>query len=410
LGLLLQTRTSLGFFHAWMLVTLSDYLLITPGRKTTRPALSYAVFSLAAAYLILAGLALGHGASGSPLLADLRQAGALSPAVFGLLASGFVIAVGGLGLHLWLPDAYAEAEDDVTAILASLVGKAGLFGLLAAAIHLGGPSAMGGPDIPYLLGWLGLLTAAFGALMALLQEDAKRLLAYASMEQLGYMVAGVALMSHAGWVTALYLSVSHFLYQGLLLLAVAGVIYRTGTRTLHRLGGLIDPMPVSFFCALISALALSGLPSDRLRRQVAAVQRVARKTLVSAGGPDPVLRRLGLYLCVPAIARGLSGTAQAGVPGRPGGAQAAVAVPAGPGRGDSGALPISPIPGATHLGRGSAPLRSAPGVSWQPDHQYPGPLERLSDREYPRGGAPGVPDPGPALIDPNPTDGAIRRF
>ncbi|MCB2263485.1 MAG: hypothetical protein LGR52_11235 [Candidatus Thiosymbion ectosymbiont of Robbea hypermnestra] len=259
LGLLLQARTGLGFFHAWVLVTLSAYLLITLGWKSTGPALRYVLFSLAAAYSILAGLALGQSASGSPLLADLHQAGALGPAVFTLLALGFAIAIGGLGLHVWLPDAYAEAEDDVTALLASLVGKAGIFGLLVATIHLG-EQAIGGLDIPYLLGWLGLLTAVFGALTALFQEDTKRLLAYAGLEQVGYILAGIALMSHSGWVAALYLSLNHFLCQGLLSLAVAGVIYRTGTRARHRLGGLIDPMPVSFFCALIAAVALSGLP------------------------------------------------------------------------------------------------------------------------------------------------------
>jgi len=259
LGLLLHTRTSLGFFYAWELMTLTSYLLVTLGKESARPALSYVLFSLGSAYLILAGLALGYGASGSTLLAGLQQAGTLGPVIFALLVLGFIIKTGGLGFHVWLPGAYTEAEDDFTAIISAVVSKAGIFGFLVAAIQLG-DQAVGGLDIAYLVCWLGLLTALLGALIAVLQEDVKRLLAYSSMGQVGYIVAGVAMMSHLGWVTAVYLSVNHFLYKGLLFLAVAGVIYRTGTRAMYQMGGMIGRMPVTFFCALIAIIAVSGVP------------------------------------------------------------------------------------------------------------------------------------------------------
>jgi len=259
LGLLLHTRTSLGFFYAWELMTLTSYLLITLGKESARPALSYVLFSLGSAYLILAGLALGYGASGSTLLAGLQQAGTLGPAIFALLVLGFIIKTGGLGFHVWLPGAYTEAEDDFTAIISAVLSKAGIFGFLVAAMQLG-DQAVGGLDIAYLVCWLGLLTALLGALMAVLQEDVKRLLAYSSMGQVGYIVAGVAMMSHLGWATAVYLSVNHFLYKGLLFLAVAGVIYRTGSRAMYQMGGMIGRMPVTFFCALIAIIAVSGVP------------------------------------------------------------------------------------------------------------------------------------------------------
>jgi len=117
-----------------------------------------------------------------------------------------------------------------------------------------------GLDPAYVLGWVGILTATFGALMAVFQEDVKRLLAYSSMGQLGYIVAAIALMSHLGWVTALYLSVNHFLYKGILFLAVAGVIYRTGTRLMYRMGGLIKNLPWTFFAVMIAIIAMSGVP------------------------------------------------------------------------------------------------------------------------------------------------------
>jgi formate hydrogenlyase subunit 3/multisubunit Na+/H+ antiporter MnhD subunit len=259
LGILLQAQTSLGFFYAWEIMTLSSYLLITLGKDASRHALSYVIFSLASAYLILAGFALGYAGSGSRLLAGLQASGPLGPAVLTLLALGFIVKTGGFGFHIWVPGAYTEAEDDFTAIISSIVSKAGVFGFLVAGIYLGDQVA-GGIDVAYLVCWLGLLTALFGALMAVVQEDAKRLLAYSSMGQVGYIVAGVAMMSHLGWVTAIYLSFNHFLYKGLLFLAIAGVIHRTGTRDMYRMGGMIGRMPVTFFCALIAIIAMSGVP------------------------------------------------------------------------------------------------------------------------------------------------------
>jgi NADH:ubiquinone oxidoreductase subunit 5 (subunit L)/multisubunit Na+/H+ antiporter MnhA subunit len=78
--------------------------------------------------------------------------------------------------------------------------------------------------------------------------------------QVGYIVLGLAAMSHLGWVSALYHTVNHLLFKGLLFLAIAGVIYRTGTRRMYEMGGLIKKMPLSFISVLMGIIALSGVP------------------------------------------------------------------------------------------------------------------------------------------------------
>ncbi len=259
LAALLRAGTSLEFFFSWELMTLSSYLLITLGRDAVKPALSYLLFSLGSAFLILTGFALVYAATGSIALSALGDTGTLTAGVFSLLAAGFVIKLGALGVHVWLPGAYTEADDDFTAMLSAVVSKAAVFGLVLVAARLGVRSEIG-LDPAYALGWIGILTATFGALMAVFQEDVKRLLAYSSMGQLGYIVAGVALMNHLGWVAALYLTVNHFLYKGILFLAVAGVIYRTGTRLMYRMGGLIKNLPFTFFAVMIAIIAMSGVP------------------------------------------------------------------------------------------------------------------------------------------------------
>jgi NADH:ubiquinone oxidoreductase subunit 5 (subunit L)/multisubunit Na+/H+ antiporter MnhA subunit len=80
------------------------------------------------------------------------------------------------------------------------------------------------------------------------------------MGQLGYIVMGFGLMSGLGWTTGLYLTVLHLMFKGILFLAAAGVIYRTGTRSMYRMGGLIKKMPLSFVTVLIAIIAVSGVP------------------------------------------------------------------------------------------------------------------------------------------------------
>lgn len=263
LATLLRAETSLEFFFSWELMTLSSYLLVTLGRNGVesgvKPALTYLLFSLASAYFILSGFAVAYGATGSLLLASLGDSGNSIGLVFSLLAIGFLIKLGGFGVHIWVPDTYAEADDDFSAILSSVVSKAGIFGLIIIAAHLGIRSDVG-LNPAYVLGWIGILTATFGALMAVFQEDIKRLVAYSSMGQLGYVVTGVALMSHLGWVSAMYMTVNHFLFKGILFLSIAGIVLRTNERMMYKMGGLIKNMPFTFTFCMIAIIAMSGVP------------------------------------------------------------------------------------------------------------------------------------------------------
>ena len=259
LASLLYAQTTLEFFFSWELMTLSSYLLVTLGRKGVKAGLSYLLFSLGSAYFIFAGFALAYAASGSLLLTDLGSSGDSIAVIFSLLAVGFVIKMGAFGVHIWLPDAYAEADDDFTAILSAVVSKAGIFGLAVIAAQLGIRSDIG-LDPAYVLGWIGILTATFGAMMAVFQEDLKRLVAYSSMGQLGYVVTGMALMSHLGWVAALYMTVNHFLFKGILFLSIAGIVLRTNERLMYKMGGLIKNMPFTFVFTMIAIIAMSGVP------------------------------------------------------------------------------------------------------------------------------------------------------
>ena len=260
---IIEAAEMLSFFLSWELMTLGSYFLILRGKKSKPHALAYMLFSLGGAYLIFIAFGLAYGAGGgvSISLEMLKSAGAtpLAGAIFLLLALGFMTKTASAGLHIWLPGAHAEAETDVSPMVSGILLKAGVFGLLMTAVSLGSQS-IGIINIPYVLSWVGVITALTANYMAAMQEDAKRLLAYSSIGQMGYALFAVSLMSHLGWLAALSLSIVHFIYKVTLFLAVGGVVLRTGTKNMYQMGGLIRRMPISFFSVLVSIIALSGIP------------------------------------------------------------------------------------------------------------------------------------------------------
>ncbi|MGF6934591.1 formate hydrogenlyase subunit 3/multisubunit Na+/H+ antiporter MnhD subunit [Paraburkholderia sp. UCT70] len=255
---LLRSSTSLEFFYSWEIITLSSCFLIAKCRRAGPHVLTFLLFSLLAAFFLLAGFANVAAIDDSIALSALIHSGPEANRAFVLLAAGFLIKAGAIGVHVWLPGAYTEAEDDVTAMLSAVVSKVAMFGLLIGT-YLTIRSEVG-LELAHAMTWIGMLTTLFGALMALRQNDFKRMLALSSMSQTGYIVAAIGLMSHLGWVTALYLVANHMFVKGILFLALAGVISRTGTRNFADVGGLAREMPLTFAMVVIALVSMSGLP------------------------------------------------------------------------------------------------------------------------------------------------------
>ncbi|MBN1199243.1 MAG: hypothetical protein JXA23_07820 [Bacteroidales bacterium] len=256
---LVEAKTTLEFFFAWEVMTAGSYFLIIRGKKSMEHALSYMLFSLGGAYLILAGFSLASIGQSTIVLDILATAPLYAPLIFILLAIGFMTKTASIGLHIWLPGAHAEAETDVSPMVSSILLKAGVFGLIILIIRMG-EQHLGSLSILYILSWIGAITAVLGNLMAAFQEDAKRLLAYSSIGVLGYILFGLALFSHLGWLAAIAIAVTHFLFKALLFLAIGGVVWRLKTKEMYRMGGLITRMPFTFISVLIGIIVLAGIP------------------------------------------------------------------------------------------------------------------------------------------------------
>jgi len=260
LAMLITAEDAFSFFAAWEALTIGSYFLILRGRESEPHALSYLAFSLGGAFLILAGFAIAGSGDAQFLLDGLSElVDPVAPWVFLLLAIGFMTKTAAIGLHVWLPGAHAEAETDVSPMVSGILLKAGLFGLFVLLMEMG-RQQLYGIDLTHAMLWIGALSALLGNLMAAFQEDAKRLLAYSSIGQMGYALFGLAMMNHLGWLMALMFVINHYIYKSMLFLSVGGVAKRTGTRAMYQMGGLITLMPLSFIAVLIGIIAMSGVP------------------------------------------------------------------------------------------------------------------------------------------------------
>jgi hydrogenase-4 component B len=264
------------FLIGWEVMALVAYGLVTfyhEDRETRRAGLLYVVMAHMDAGCLLLGFALLMQVSGSAEFASFRAAGAqLSSSqqaiAFVLFFLGFSIKAGVIPFHIWLPAAHPVAPSNISALLSGIVLKAGIYGM--ARIFLDG--------LGVLPSWAGLLvlimgvaSAVLGVLYALMEHDLKRLLAYHSIENIGiiliglgaalvFRVAGHPQLAALALIAAMFHTLNHAIFKCLLFLGAGSVLHSTGTRNMEKLGGLIRPMPVTAFCFLIGAVAISGLP------------------------------------------------------------------------------------------------------------------------------------------------------
>ncbi|MDT8297586.1 MAG: proton-conducting transporter membrane subunit, partial [Spirochaetaceae bacterium] len=266
-GALVLSSTPLEFFMAWEVVSVGVVLIVLQGRRAAGPSRTGLLFALGGGYLLMTVLGAWSATGGTATV--------LNPTIVMILAAAaFLVKAGSLGVHLWLPGSYAEADDDASSLLSSVIGKVSIWAMMIFSIRLlpemfgmTDPQLIleyfrGGPLAPLasLLGWIGAITALGATLVAVFQEDIKYTLAWSSMGQVGYIILAFSLFDHFGWTTAIYLSLNHFIFKAMLFLAVAGIILRVKTRLMNKMGGLIAPMPITFISVLMAIIALSGVP------------------------------------------------------------------------------------------------------------------------------------------------------
>ena len=177
---------------------------------------------------------------------------------FALLFTGFGIKSFMVPFHPTAADAYMTAPSSVSMLFSGMVNKAGVYGLIRLTYMVF--QCMGLSSMQMLLVLFGTITMFVGVTMALSQHDFKRLLAFHSISQIGYVLTAVGLSTALGLTGGLYHAMNHTLFKGLLFLCAGAVLYSAGTTNLDKLGGLSKKMPQTTAIFLIGAFSISGLP------------------------------------------------------------------------------------------------------------------------------------------------------
>ena len=259
LFMLLSAETMLQFFYGWEFMAIGSYFLLIRGKKSMPHGYSYLMFSIGGSFAMLMGFAMAYLSSGSAGMDALTHITVYPAVAYSLMLIGFMTKTATMGFHTWLPGAHGEAVADIHFMASAILLKAGVLGMIY--VLLGMDLSMSYSRwILLTMGWLGILSSLIGNINAAFQESAKRLLAWSSIGQLGYIVFGLSTMSHMGWLIALSLSITHFLYKGILFLIIGGISLKVGTPMMYKMGGLIRRMPFSFLAVLIAIITLSGIP------------------------------------------------------------------------------------------------------------------------------------------------------
>jgi len=295
------------FFEAMGLLA---YMLVihNQSEKARAAARKYLAMTVIGGLSLLGGIWLylyySGGMGFAPSAESPWATGPVKAAALVFLLAGFGVKAGMVPLHVWLPDAHPAAPSPASALLSGVMIKAGAYGILRTALTFlsqpaahepeGGGHALLGRGALSLLAsghgteageaahraagmtglqglgfaviWLGIATMFIGMLLALVQDDVKRTLAYSSVSQMGYILMGAGCLAFLGAEGAigmggfLYHVINHAFFKGCFFLAAGSLLFRAHELNMYKLGGLWRKMPLTCVCWCLAALGIMGIP------------------------------------------------------------------------------------------------------------------------------------------------------
>lgn len=259
-------------FHLFVMIeiyALATYGLVSlGGDRGVLAALRYLLLGTVGSGLYLLGVGFLYFSTGTLNMADMAtRLPPISdnPAVLGamgLIVIGLALKMALFPLHVWLPDAHSAAPPGVAALLAAVQVKAAAYALIRILFDVLGPAYLdtGGLPVSTALVWFGLAGIVVGSWLAIRQTDLKRMLAYSTVAQLGYIGVGIGLANPLALVGALLHVLNHALMKSGLFLVAGGIIQQTGLKKIPRFTGLGKRMPWTMAGFAIMALSMVGIP------------------------------------------------------------------------------------------------------------------------------------------------------
>jgi multicomponent Na+:H+ antiporter subunit D len=248
--------------------SISAYVLIAsgPDRRALHAAYKYLIMGSVGATFIVIGIGMMYVMTGTLNMTDLAErlpyvSSRTVSVAFAFLTVGVSLKLALFPLHLWLPDAYTFAPSTVTAFLASTATKVAVYMLVRFFFTIFGPhfsvEVMGFQGVLLPLALIAILSASTGAIY---QRNVKRLLAYSSVAQIGYMTLGISLVSVTGLTAGLLHLFNHAIMKAALFMAMGAVMYRVGSVRIEAMRGLGRRMPWTMAAFVLGGLSLIGVP------------------------------------------------------------------------------------------------------------------------------------------------------
>lgn len=249
------------------IASIASYVLVAFGTEDEEleASFKYMVIGSLGGLFVLLSIALFYGMTGTLNMAHLSQIIATQKFGIGflfacaLLIAGLAIKAAIVPFHAWLPDAHPSAPAPISAMLSGVFIKIlGVYAIMRLLTNVIGVATLGRAwDIMLVLGAISMVA---GGLLAIGQWDYKRLLAYSSISQVGYIMLAFGLGTPLGYLAALFHLANHSIFKALMFLNSGAVEYATETRDLQKMGGLSERMPVTGITSTVGTLSISGVP------------------------------------------------------------------------------------------------------------------------------------------------------
>ena len=274
MNLVVVSNDAFSFLVAWEFMSLSSWALVTAHHRepaNIRAGYVYLLMASFGAICLLLAFGLLAGPSGAYAF-DAMRAHPPSPGIAGLVLALVILGAGSkaglVPLHAWFPLAHPAAPSHVSALMSGVMTKVAVYAFIRIVFTLLGP-----PDwrwsVPVMA--LGAISAVLGVLYALVQTDLKRVLAYSTIENIGFVFVGLGLAlafratgfaaaAALATTAALFHAFNHMMFKSLLFFGAGAVQTSTGERDLEQLGGLIHKLPKTAFAILVGCAAISALP------------------------------------------------------------------------------------------------------------------------------------------------------
>ena len=259
------TKNLFSLYIFFELLSVASYVMVvheeTPEARSA--GLTYIVMGIGGGLFLLMSVIVTYSITGATDLSKIGTGLAghpLTPFIFFGYLIGFGVKAGIFPVHIWLPTAHPVAPSPASAVLSGVMIKAGAYGILRTVYAITGSSLVSSLPMGKTLLVIAVITMFFGSFMAIVQTDIKRLLAYSSISQMGYIILGVSLLSPMGLIGAVIHIFHHAFMKGTLFLVAGAFIHQTGLRKVDDLRGIGRRMPLTMVCFTMAALSMIGIP------------------------------------------------------------------------------------------------------------------------------------------------------